>query len=478
MEQIGLYTQLTKFTNESAGTAEWCKAERGGKQYFVKKFHSPVYPSKEIGLPEKIYAAAVDEFHKALAWKKDMYQRLRESDQTGTLVIPIEVINYQFHICTVADFVTSNVSPEQVHLLSEWQRLVLMRTLTLALMSIHKAGVVHSDMKPDNIMITQDSSGHCKIRLIDFDGSFFESDPPTDPENVHGDPAFFAPEAYKQFMDESIRLDHRIDIFALGIIFHYFWTGKYPEKSVGKTIGECLLRDAEVTMDASVPPVLKQTITGMISVDPDKRISLESVYKILGIQIGLQKVEIIKLPDPPKAEEAKTPRPKDSKPRPSAEKTKETPEKAVSEAKPKDDKNKKAEVQILCYDQKGRTLRYRSLKLPYSTTQTVRAEMIDGYQVISEKAKLIRVLPNGYVDSPVVFVYKKEPAKSAGKAWKAILTMLALFAIYLLVVYILAQISLNKGELENAKRYMDAFPFYKDIFPNDYHRLFVQGWGR
>ena len=202
MEHIGLYTQLTKFTNKSAGTAEWCKAERDGKQYFVKKFHSPVYPSKEIGLPEKIYNAGVDEFHKALTWKIDMYQRLRESDQTGTLVVPVEVINYQFHICTIADFVTSNVTPDQVHLLSEWQRLVLMRTLTLALMSIHKTGVVHSDMKPDNILITQDSSGHCKIRLIDFDGSFFESDPPTDPEEVHGDPAFFSPEAYRQFMDE------------------------------------------------------------------------------------------------------------------------------------------------------------------------------------------------------------------------------------------------------------------------------------
>ena len=204
MKEIGQYLQLTEFTTENAGTAEWCKAKRDGKEYFVKRFLNPVYPSKELGLSDRLYRASVEAFHKAFDQKEDIYRRLRDCDSSGTLVIPVEVINYQYHICTIAEFVTGNVAPEEIHLLSEWQRLVLMRTLTVALMNVHQAGIVHSDMKPENVLITQDPEGNCKLRLIDFDGSFLETDPPEDPEDVVGDPAFFAPEAYLQSMEEGI----------------------------------------------------------------------------------------------------------------------------------------------------------------------------------------------------------------------------------------------------------------------------------
>ena len=65
MKQIGLYQTTSDFSTQDAGTAEWCTAERDGKRYFIKKFHTPVYPSKEIGLPEKMYKAGVEEFHAA-----------------------------------------------------------------------------------------------------------------------------------------------------------------------------------------------------------------------------------------------------------------------------------------------------------------------------------------------------------------------------------------------------------------------------
>lgn len=188
MEQIGLYKQLTPFTSESAGTAEWCTAEKGGKKYFIKKFLSPVYPSKALGLPEKKYQSRVAKFHSAEASRKAMYRALREHDTSGVLVIPLEVINYQYHICTISEYIVGNVPSNQIYQLSEWQRLVLMRTLTLALINVHRAGFVHSDLKPDNILITQNpENGNCALKLIDFDGSFMASNPP---EDVTGDPTF------------------------------------------------------------------------------------------------------------------------------------------------------------------------------------------------------------------------------------------------------------------------------------------------
>ena len=269
MSQIGEYEQLTSFTNESAGTAEWCIAQKNGKQFFVKKFQSPVYPSKDLGLPEKKYNARVAKFHAAIESRKNMYHQLRENDKYGLFIIPVEVISYQYHICTIADYIIGNVRPDEICTLSEWQRIVLMRTLTLALMSVHNAGVIHSDMKPENVMIYQNElNGSCALKLIDFDGSFYESDPP---EDISGDPTYFAPEAYAKQTMPAIRLDHRIDIFALGIILHYFWTGKLPYKDPEMTIGQAALKGEMIWMDPSVPVSLQEIIRQALAGNPDNR---------------------------------------------------------------------------------------------------------------------------------------------------------------------------------------------------------------
>jgi len=439
MERIGLYTQLTEFTTEHAGTAEWCKAERNGKQYFVKKFQSPVYPKKDIGLPEKMYNAGVAEFKEAVALKTDIYQRLRECDQSGVLVVPLEVINFQFHICTIADYVVGNIAPEQICQLSEWQRLVLMRTLTLALMNVHSVGVVHSDMKPDNVLITQDEKGHCKLHLIDFDGSFLEANPPTDPEEVIGDPTFFAPEAYQLSMDEDIRLDHRIDVFALGIIFHYFWSGKYPIKPAEQTIGECLVRGGNVSCDSSIPPVLKQLIMKMISADPNNRLNLQSVYDVLGIQIANTTPSVINL------------QPK---------------EKLISTEKSEE----KAEVRINFCDENGRVLKYRTLLIPYGSKKIVEAETISGYHCTGLKTKEIVVDAKGHVTSPIKFEYKNDAPivaeKSKGK--KVFRTLLWLFVIYWIIMFLLSFGAYNNAQYSEAKKYMDMTPFFSTFFETTY----------
>lgn len=443
MERIGLYSQLTDFTTEHAGTAEWCTAERDGKKYFVKKFQSPVYPSKDIGLPEKMYNAGVAEFKDVLTSKRVIYQRLRECDQSGVLIVPVEVINYQFHICTIAEYVTGNVAPEQIHALSEWQRLVLMRTLTLALINVHKAGVVHSDMKPDNVLIFQDEKGHCRLRLIDFDGSFLESNPPTEPEDVVGDPAYFAPEAYMLSMDEDIHLDHRIDIFALGIIFHYFWCGKFPDKPVDQTIGECLLRDGSITLDESIPPVLRQLINKMITAEPDDRLPLKSIYDVLGVQVAHYTPTVINL----------------------------QPEKTVNPP-PTPLKEKKVEVRINCCSESGEVLKYRTLKISYGSKKVVEAEDIKGYHIIGLKTKEIEVDSKGFVTSPIVFTYKKNDetdVKKNGKGKKALFIILSLFIAYWIIMYSLSMNAYNSSRYNEAKQYMDLTPLFSSFFESTYN---------
>lgn len=379
MGQIGVYRQVSDFTTENAGTAEWCKATRDGKTFFVKKLLTPVYPSKDLGLPEKIYNARATAFKRALAQKNDLYQRIRAWDKSRLLVVPLQVMNYQFHICTISNYVTSNVTPDQIRWLSEWQRLILMRTLTYALMCVHNAGVVHSDMKPENVLITQDPKGNCTLCLIDFDGSFLESNPPTHPEQIVGDPTFYSPEAYMQSMDENIRLDHRIDIFALGIIFHYFWCGKYPNTPADQTVGECLVRGGTVTLDDSLPLALKQLIKKMIAADPKDRVALKSVYDVLGAQVACYPAVVVNLQKTPAPTETRT---------------------------------GTAKVIVYYRDENDNLLRQKIVEIPYGTTQVIKAESVDGYYVTGRGAINVTVDSSGRTESPVTFKYQKsEPIR-------------------------------------------------------------------
>ena len=47
MSELGMiyaYRQLTPFTTQGSGTAQWCQGERDGNLYFIKEFLSPTLP--------------------------------------------------------------------------------------------------------------------------------------------------------------------------------------------------------------------------------------------------------------------------------------------------------------------------------------------------------------------------------------------------------------------------------------------------
>lgn len=84
---------------------------------------------------------------------------------------------------------------------------------------LHSKGIVHGDIKPENIILGNDG----KIWLIDFDASHFVKDEVGRDTVMLGTPGYASPEQFG-----FGRSDPRSDIYAMGVLLNIMMTGKHP----------------------------------------------------------------------------------------------------------------------------------------------------------------------------------------------------------------------------------------------------------
>ena len=147
-----------------------------------------------------------------------------------------------------------------------------------AVSSAHEQGITHRDLKPDNLMVSDKG----QLKILEFGlavlrqwggelaGSELSTVTRTEEGRIVGTAAYMSPE-----QAEGKKIDHRTDIFSMGIILYEMLSGERPFK--GKTrdaVLSSILRDTPpsiTTVNPACPPELARIVKRSLVKDPDRR---------------------------------------------------------------------------------------------------------------------------------------------------------------------------------------------------------------
>lgn len=149
------------------------------------------------------------------------------------------------------------------------------RQVALGLEHAHERGMVHRDIKPQNLMLTRQG----RVKILDFGLARFASEADADSESAKltkegvtlGTPDYIAPE---QVLD-SRKADIRADVYSLGCTLYFMLAGK-PPFSVGTAIDKMKAHLEQAPADigrtrSDIPVELTKIITRMMAKKPTDR---------------------------------------------------------------------------------------------------------------------------------------------------------------------------------------------------------------
>lgn len=252
MDMIGPYRILDRIgggqnTRVFAGEAD-------GDQVAIKLFT----PS-ERRRKREVRRGRDDPFHKwcrAFEWEADLLTGIEHP-----AIIPIlargffEVERPYFTMPLFADSLAgrmwgTNIPQQSAEPLEQGLAVGILRQILDGLHALHDRGIVHRDVKPQNILIDE----HSVAVLCDLGQAISASAGEAEPVKSPGTFPYVAPE----LRDPAAQPDGRADIYALGLVAHLMLVGRLP-------------REGEPVSDTIAEPALAEWVKAALDPDPAQR---------------------------------------------------------------------------------------------------------------------------------------------------------------------------------------------------------------
>ena len=157
------------------------------------------------------------------------------------------------------------------------------RKIASALQFMHSQGIVHRDMKPENLVLV-DKSPNSEIKISDFGLSKILNNDQTTMVTVCGTRAYSAPEVNFGGPARSGNYTEKVDTWSLGVILYVILAAYHPFDPYGESndseIWSRICRgqwDFNDEVWTSVSPEAKDLIKHLICIDPNKRFGTQEI---------------------------------------------------------------------------------------------------------------------------------------------------------------------------------------------------------
>ncbi len=140
--------------------------------------------------------------------------------------------------------------------LSPERAAVIAGQVLAALEAVHGQGVIHRDLKPDNVFLTRRSGRRDFVKVLDFGVSKVATTPEatklTRTGMMVGTPHYMSPEQARGMRD----LDHRVDLYAVGVILYECLSGQLPFRGTNyHALLQAILTGDAPPLQALVPTI-------------------------------------------------------------------------------------------------------------------------------------------------------------------------------------------------------------------------------
>jgi len=154
-----------------------------------------------------------------------------------------------------------------------------------ALAAAHEAGVIHRDLKPNNIFLVNQPGGGTYVKVLDFGlaklgGALGGTTPQTQGGLIMGTPEYMAPEQIR-----GAAVSAKTDLYSFGIMAFQMVTGQLP--FTAGSMAEYLVRHLEyappspLALQPDLPPELAEWVLSLLAKDPDARPAMSEVRQRL-----------------------------------------------------------------------------------------------------------------------------------------------------------------------------------------------------